>query len=422
MPQDNNAAPLSGLDESQLDAAQLSFDAPPEIPRADGKIWDEKGGNWIAPAGKKTDAERLEQFAVRFGSDTAIPNLEDNWLIRDIMPMNGAVAMYGAPGSGKSFQSLSMALFIAAGRAWCGKEVEQGLVVYVALEGGGVFSNRVFAATKHHHLTDDELANFATINATVNLREKDSGAELRHCLTAIENHTDKKIVLLIVDTLNRAFGGGNENSPEDMGQLIGELDTIREQFDTTVQLVHHSGKDVAQGMRGHSSLIGAVDTEIKIERNDEGRLMTISKQRDGEDGEQFGFRIEGFDVGTSPKGHPVKSAVAVPADKDAIKAANKKTAQGTNQTIVVNALKQLTAEPEAKKKPSGTGWPEAGLYHIVSVDDLLNHAKGKITPPEEGKKDRRREHLLRSLNDMIEKDGLCMNDGFVWDPKMKITK
>ncbi len=65
-------------------------------------------------------------------------------------------------------------------------------------------------------------------------------------------------------------------------------------------LLHHSGKDISKGLRGHSSLLGAVDTELELVRVDSmiksteiaGQgILTITKQKDGEDNRKIGFEV-----------------------------------------------------------------------------------------------------------------------------------
>ena len=47
-----------------------------------------------------------------------------------------------------------------------------------------------------------------------------------------------------------------------------------------VLLVHHSGKDEAKGMRGHSALLGALDAELAIEGPPGGqRILRTGKVR-----------------------------------------------------------------------------------------------------------------------------------------------
>jgi len=72
------------------------------------------------------------------------------------------------------------------------------------------------------------------------------------------------IGLIIIDTLSRVMAGGNENSPEDMGALVRNIDRLRAETGAATILVHHSGKELARGARGHSLLRAAADTEIEM--------------------------------------------------------------------------------------------------------------------------------------------------------------
>ena len=60
--------------------------------------------------------------------------------------------------------------------------------------------------------------------------------------------------------------GSDENASKDMGLVIEQCDRLRETFQCLVMPVHHTGKDVARGMRGSSSLDGAVDCAIQVTR------------------------------------------------------------------------------------------------------------------------------------------------------------
>src|SRR4051812_37793236 len=57
------------------------------------------------------------------------------WLIEGVIESSALGVLYGPPGCGKSFAALDWALSVATGKAWHGREVRQGAVVYVAGEG-----------------------------------------------------------------------------------------------------------------------------------------------------------------------------------------------------------------------------------------------------------------------------------------------
>jgi putative DNA primase/helicase len=68
--------------------------------------------------------------------------------------------------------------------------------------------------------------------------------------------------IIIIDTLARNFGGGNENSTEDMSQFVAHIDKhLRDRFNATVLLVHHTGHGSAERGRGSRALKAAVDTD-----------------------------------------------------------------------------------------------------------------------------------------------------------------
>jgi hypothetical protein len=122
--------------------------------------------------------------------------------------------------------------------------------------------------------------------------------------------------LIVIDTLNYALAGGDENSSKDMGALIAGANELREKTGAHIALIHHSGKDSTKGARGHSSLKGAVDSEFLVEQTDTGHIVvTARKQRDLDKRVKplaFALRIEG--LGTNQWGKRITSPVIVPCE------------------------------------------------------------------------------------------------------------
>ena len=100
-----------------------------------------------------------------------------------------------------------------------------------------------------------------------------------------------------------------------MGALVSHCEWLAAELDCFVLLVHHCGKDEAKGLRGHTSLLGAINSEIEVRRQrGEVGTATVSKQRDGADGAQFAFDLEQVLLGQDDVGDEVSSCVAVCAD------------------------------------------------------------------------------------------------------------
>ena len=76
------------------------------------------------------------------------------YLVKDLIPTTGLVVAWGPPKCGKSFWMFDLSMHIALGWEYRGKRVQQGPVVYLALEGGRGFTHRVEAFRRHHSVTD----------------------------------------------------------------------------------------------------------------------------------------------------------------------------------------------------------------------------------------------------------------------------
>lgn len=273
------------------------------------------------------------------------------WLIEGVIPQGSFTALYGPPGSFKSFIALDIAEAIATGRTWMGRPVNKtGAVLYLAGEGFGGIGARI-KACKIHHQTEDG-APIYIVRHQLNLRSsaEDFNALMMAVVTLVEQ-TGMEFNLTIVDTLARAFGGGNENSSEDMGAFITAMGKVQEFLNCALMVLHHSGKDAAKGLRGHSSLLGAVDTELELLRFDEQMkgVLTISKQKDGADNERFGFEMVEVEIRPAGLGlsDPVVS-LAVQASDSAANEMPKKTknnaGRGKNQSIELMSLETVVKE------------------------------------------------------------------------------
>jgi hypothetical protein len=283
------------------------------------------------------------------------------WLIEGVIPKGSFTALYGPPGSFKSFIALDIAEAIATGRTWMGKEVKQtGAVLYLAGEGFGGIGARI-KACKMHHQTEDG-APIYIVRHQLNLRSsaEDFNALMMAVVTLVEQ-TGMEFSLAIVDTLARAFGGGNENSSEDMGAFITAMGKVQEFLNCALMVLHHSGKDAAKGLRGHSSLLGAVDTELELLRFDEQMkgVLTISKQKDGADNERFGFEMVEVEIRPAGLGlsDPVVS-LAVQASDSAVneqpkKAGKSNAGSGKNQRLAMQCLERMVKEHGVPKYIDG---------------------------------------------------------------------
>lgn len=216
------------------------------------------------------------------------------WRIKGVIPERGIAAIFGPSGSGKSFLVVDMAINIAKGADWFGYRAKSCPVTYVCLEGEAGLSVRLAAfRTKGSIPKGIEF-----IDQPVNLL---AANDLRDLVQAIRaNQMSEGIV--IIDTLNRAAPGADENSSAEMSQIINACKLIQQGAGGLVLLVHHSGKDATKGMPGHSSLHAALDAAIEVRRSGDDREWLVAKAKDGADGKAHPFMLEVVDMGEDEDG------------------------------------------------------------------------------------------------------------------------
>lgn len=243
-------------------------------------------------------AEKFKFLSIAEAADRASEQ-STKPLIKGLLDQGTLSVMYGDSNVGKTFVAMDMAYHVASGMTYSDMRTTQGLVVYVAAEGG-VGALRRTAALREKYQDTFNTAEFQLLASPVDLRRPD--ADMPAFLAALSG-LGKRISLIVIDTLSRALAGGDENSSVDMGAIVKHFDTIRAATGAHVMVVHHTGKNKANGARGHSLLRAATDTEIEVE---EGQIR-VTKQRDLDKSWASGFALEVRTLGVDVDGDAVTS-------------------------------------------------------------------------------------------------------------------
>jgi hypothetical protein len=283
--------------------------------------------------------QRVNRFKVLSAAEVA-QSAPTSWTIRGLLPKTGLAALYGASGCGKSFLTLDMGASIASGdKEWYGMRVTQCPVTYCVLEGEAGMGKRIAAWEMH---TQKELGdNLRFVVQPFDVTAACDVSELAVTIRAAGGADG----LVVLDTLNRAAPGADENSSKDMGEIIANAKALQQLIGGLVLFVHHTGKDESKGMRGHSSLFAAMDAVVSVSNTEKmGLAWSVVKSKDDVTGNQYPFRLEQVVVGTDDEGEDVTSCVAVLV---APPFALRKTKQlGPHQQVALQVLKILLAKAE----------------------------------------------------------------------------
>jgi archaellum biogenesis ATPase FlaH len=280
------------------------------------------------------EAERfIISNSLAFGK---VPQI-DNWICEDVIPRGAMGVLYGAPSAGKTFIIFDLIAAVARGIEWNGKETTKGRVLYVCAEGQNGFRNRIEAYRIANNL---DVLDVEVMDGGPDLINK---KDIKAFIEAIK--ASGRYELIVIDTYATCMSG-DENSAQDVGKAIAHCKLIHRLTGAMVILVHHSPK-TGGGARGHSSLKGACDMEMEVLRDEDRRMLTVTKMKDGGDDLSIGFRLEEIEIRVKPNGKPVTSCVVEYTD---LKISNAKKGSrerlGTNEETVFAMIQDLweTAE------------------------------------------------------------------------------
>jgi hypothetical protein len=388
---------MSGPDANSIhlnegsDALRVAIDSIPEDHAQEGMP--------SAPTGTALVAFPLVSFG-----NIRLDTTRRNYLIKNILPRRGLAVIWGAPKCYKSFIATDMALHVALDWYYRGYRVQQAPVVYIALEGREGQAARKEAFAKYHGVID---APFYLITVPLDLIKQH-----RELIASIEKQMgDVKPGAVFIDTLNRSLVG-SESRDEDMAQYLGAAGAIEQHFACLVPIVHHCGID-RERMRGHTSLPGAVDVQIRIDRIDNLQATaTVMSAKDFPEGTEIFYRLEAVNVGTDPDGDPITSLVVLSPEEAGAPPERRKATKGlgAEQKNALTALTECLAQT-GTDAPAAFGLP-TGIKMVNLEDWRLELFRRDILERGPGKNPASKWSRLK--NKLFEKGHIGIRDEKVW--------
>ena len=292
------------------------------------------------------------------------------FLIDGTITVNGLSMVWGRSGSLKSFVALDKALCVATGLPWHGRKVKQGRVVYLAAEGASGLASRAMGwlRTRGRDCPDPD---FQIIPHSLALPTQ---SDLDALIAALSDGAP--ISLIVIDTLSRTFGKGNPNQPADMNIFVEAVERLRQTTGAHVMVIHHAGKDAANGEVGNEGLRNASDTIFFIKRTSKN-IELINEAPQG--------KQKDFDELPPIKLTPVKVAF---------------DQKGTERTtLILNASDEVERDDQMEEAPKVGKNEQAILNLLKKVGEPLGFMRLKAMMPGINNGS-----LTRSLESLVEKN------------------
>lgn len=362
---------------------------------------------WTSDGRKKVQEVKSNRFhIVPFAS--IVPVSTPPYTVKNLLPAEGLVVVWGPPKCGKSFVTLDMVLHIAADWEYRGRRTKGGVVVYIAAEGERGLNARVAAFKKLHKIDPEteQATEFYLIATRLDLvKDREALAASIHAAVG------ETAAVIVVDTLNRSFVG-SESDDRDMGQYIAAADALRESFSCAVVVIHHCGIEGTRP-RGHTSLTGAVDAQIAVKRLPSGNVsMTVEHMKDGPSGEEILSRLEVVEVGMDEDGEAVSSCVAMPVESDDSAPSKPRRKLSPGAQSALDALNHCTAK-DGKAGPFGDNVPRGAVGVTKDAWKTMLEKRGLVTP-RDATKGNGREQFRRFIVTLTDAGLIGVYDDFVW--------
>lgn len=254
----------------RFEVAKTDADLRADFDKATAKLAERLGAPAHVPAVPRS-ADEISASSIDAADllELDIPPLA--WIVPDLLP-EGTTVLAGPPKLGKSCLVYQIAVEVALGGELLGRPIEQGDVLYLALEDGKRRGQtRLRAALGDRGMPRGRL------------EVRWSAARLGEGLEAelvdwLDAHPDAR--LIAIDTLQRvrARGDARRNAYEVDVEDLGRLQSLFRDRAVGLLVVHHSKKDAGDdflaSVSGTYGITGSVDTTLVIQRK---RLETFGK-------------------------------------------------------------------------------------------------------------------------------------------------
>ena len=304
------------------------------------------------------------------------------------------------PGTAKSVLVGDIGCHIAAGLEWHGRKVKQGLVVFFAAERKKLTERRVAAWSKKHGVKGIP---FVVVGGKLDLTTGLIDAKvLAATIKGLEEKSGHACVLIILDTVTRTFGPGDQHQSRDMQRYVQSVDELNRVTSAHIAAIHHSPWSDDRG-KGAIDLDGAVDISFVVTVKGTGlaKAFTLSctGANDGEEGVVTSFRLESVALGTDDDGKVTTAPVVVQTDVVTSDGSNLKG----NSAKAFDSLERAMREHGECPPDGSPGFPEGVM--TVSRDQWRDqfYTNAKAKEPDI-KENTLRSRFNRAIEELVDKE------------------
>jgi hypothetical protein len=193
-----------------------------------------------------------------------------------------------------------------------------------------------------------------------------------------------------------------------MARFLAAAEKVAQELSCAVVIVHHCGIDASRP-RGHTSLSGAVESQLKVERTATGEvIVTVELAKDFAEGTEIVSRLERIELDVDADGDPIASLVVLPAEGSPIRRAITRKLSD-RQRLALDALDEC-AVSGGKPAPDNLQLP--GRTIVVQLSAWREELYRKGVLDREAKSPR--EEFKRVRNSLQARGLIGIRDDLAW--------
>lgn len=333
------------------------------------------------------------------------------WLVENILEQGSLNLLFGEPASGKSLFALDWGFCMAANMNWHDCRTKQTDVVIIAGEGFAGMQRRLKA-----------LEGKYSMKAPKGLFISERPAQLLDEANAVLVANSIEEIcpnpgLVIIDTLHRNMDG-DENSSQDIGKFISNLDMYMKPLGAAVLVVHHSGHNNSDRSRGSSSIRAAMDGEFSTKKSGNSIILACHKAKDFEALNPLQFTLKPTELGWFDEdGEPITSVyleyggVATTDKKNKLSAKDEAILTSLDAAIVEHGI-----EPTAEIKVKFIEFDSlAGkMQKIVNIDYWREKAYSSMVVTGANPENAKRVAFNRCSDKLLNQGLIVECDNYAW--------
>lgn len=284
------------------------------------------------------------------------------WVAEGLLPGGGLSMLCAKPKVGKSTLARNLALCVARGDGFFGRTVQQGEVMYFALE-----EKRSEVADHFRRMGAAGEPILIHVGSAPQKAMTEFSALLR----------ERRPTLAIVDPGLKLIRLKDASDYAEVTAALEPLLDLARETGTHILVTHHLGKmdrDNGDAVLGSTALFGSVDTLLEMRKRDAGRVLQ-SIQRYGTDLPETVAELDQETGLVSPGGELkevqfacLESAIVEALDGDALTEADIRNSVKGNTALIGAALRQLLDRREVTRSGSG----RRGSPYVYALPDAAN--------------------------------------------------